>query len=199
MTKYSHFENEIVWHLILLRLPHICVFRQLKSGSVWSISAQCSWVYENHKLTVSPWSPTAARSPSSLWLQLSVSPPTGVWRLSLRQCLSVSGWVSHLSIVWRIKERNTVCYWEQHFLSESLVTWYVRLLRLETGSNFSPSGFVVQLVFQLPHFLLNDAQPLSVYEDCVLLEHTRITFIYVLIDLFIANLFDLVVITQCDK
>lgn len=136
---------------------------------------------EEQRQTVSPWSPTAARSPSSLWLRLSVSPPAGVWRLLLRQCLSASGWASHLSIVWRMKETKFMafCFWILGPMK----------CRLETASNLSPPGLVVQLVFQLPHFLLNDAHPLSVYEDCVLLENARNTFIRVLMYLFIAKLF----------
>ncbi len=57
-------------------------------------------VDEEHRQTASPWSPTAARSPSSLWLRPSVSPPAGVWLLSLHQYLSASGSTSHLSTIW---------------------------------------------------------------------------------------------------
>lgn len=45
----------------------------------------------------SPSSPTAAPSPSSLWLQPSVSPPGGAWLPLLHQCPSASGSSSRLS------------------------------------------------------------------------------------------------------
>lgn len=37
---------------------------------------------------------------------------------------------------------------------------------------FLPSGFMIDLVFQLPDFLFNDAHLLSVNKHCVLLEST---------------------------
>lgn len=36
--------------------------------------------------------------------------------------------------------------------------------------DFSPSGFVIELVFQLSDFLFDDAYSFSVYEHCVLLK-----------------------------
>lgn len=38
---------------------------------------------------------------------------------------------------------------------------------------FSPSGFIIELVLQLPDFLLNDAHLLSVNKHCVLLKSTQ--------------------------
>lgn len=71
---------------------------QLLHSSVWNNYIKA----EEDRQTASPSSPTAARSPSSLWLRLSVSPPAGVWLLLPHRCLSASGSTSHLSTIWWI-------------------------------------------------------------------------------------------------
>lgn len=73
---------------------------QLLHSSVWNNYIKAE--EEEDRQTASPSSPTAARSPSSLWLRLSVSPPAGVWLLLPHRCLSASGSTSHLSTIWWI-------------------------------------------------------------------------------------------------
>lgn len=51
--------------------------------------------------------------------------------------------------------------------------WGKKQNRKKDEFDFSPPGFIIKLVFQLPDFLLNDAHPLSVNEHCVLLKSTQ--------------------------
>lgn len=114
-------------------------------------------------LSVSPLSPTAAPSPSSLGLQLSASPRADVWHRSQRRCLSASGSASRLSTTCSVEGNKSDAQKRKKAKSKD-------------EFDFSPSGFMIELVFQLPDFLLNDAQLLSVNKHCVLLKSTQTLF-----------------------
>lgn len=108
----------------------------------------------------SPSSPTAAPSLSSLWPLPSVSPRAGVWLPSPRRCPSASGSRSRLSTACAaVNGKSTQG-------QPALPAAFGELVVLSS----SPSGLVVELVFQLADFLLDHAHPFSVYEHRVLLK-----------------------------
>ena len=117
--RFSHFtfKKTTIYRALQVRR---CTLRSQHFGErVVYYHTVFKFFLEVEEQTVSPWSPTAARSPSSLWLRLSVSPPAGVWLLLLHQCPFASGSTSHLSTIWRIEGVKQ----QSLFLSEGLCFW----------------------------------------------------------------------------
>lgn len=72
------------------------------------------------------------------------------------------------------------------FLNEAFcICIFCKAAKVNSQFHFSPSRLVFKLVFQLSHFLLNDAHPLSVYEHCVLLETDKTIHICSYFNVFI--------------